>query len=456
MSPLESLLGVLQEINEVPEHVVRGGAIVSVSSDSIGVQGINDLVSLGDVVVVGGKIRGEVVHLDRDVARVSLFHKDHSLRIGDPVMPDQGNIKRPTLDWLGRAVNALGEPIDHKGPLAVGDNSIDASKSDSRGNVLDRAPVEEPLQTGIRLLDIFTPICKGQRMGIFAGSGVGKSTLLSMLARADAFDAVVVSLVGERGREVREFLDESIGEDTMAKTVAVIATSDESPILRRRAPELAFDVCEMLSASGKNVLLLLDSLTRYAHALREIGIANGEPPVARGYPSSVFSALPKLLERAGTAGPGAGSITALTTVLVDGDDHNDPISDAVRGIIDGHLVLDRAIAEEGRYPPINPLSSVSRLSSKAWSVEERDLVLQLKKLISTFEETKDLRLLGGWKPGVDPQLDKAVETVPAIYDAIAQTPDAPPSENAFGELVSFLKGEQTTSKNERGGDNGQV
>jgi len=441
MSPLETLLSTIQEMNQSPVCVAKGGTIVSVSAASLGVTGLPRSIGLGDVVRVGQSGRGEVVHLEKDTAKISLFQKDHSLRVGDGVFLDEAGLNRPSNEWLGRAVNSLGEPIDNKGPILRPDDDLEIVRSEIRVGALARAPVEEALRTGIRLLDIFTPLCKGQRMGIFAGSGVGKSTLLCMLARADAFDAVVVSLVGERGREVREFLEETIGEETMAKTVAIVATSDESPVLRRRAPELALDVCEELCATGKNVLLLVDSLTRYAHALREIGIANGEPPVARGYPSSVFSALPKLLERAGTGGEGAGSITALTTVLVDGDDHNDPIADAVRGIIDGHLVLDRSIAEEGRYPPINPLSSVSRLANKAWTTQERDLVLQLKKMVSVFEETKDLRLLGGWKPGVDPQLDKAVETVPLIYEALAQAPEDPISENAFGDLVEYLKGE---------------
>ena len=260
-----------------------------------------------------------------------------------------------------------------------------------------------------------------------------------MLARSLDFDVVVVAMVGERGREVREFLEDSLGPEGLKKSVVIVSTGNESPMLRKRAPELALSVCELFSDLGQNVLLLVDSLTRYAHALREIGISNGEPPVARGYPSSVFNQLPKLLERAGPGDGVGGSITAIATVLVDGDDHNDPVSDAVRGIIDGHIVMDRAIAEEARYPPINPLSSISRLSSKVWTEEERDLVLQLRKLISRFEETKDLRMLGGWVPGSDPELDKAVETVPIIYQALCQAPTAQPSENAFSDLVEHLK-----------------
>ena len=218
--------------------------------------------------------------------------------------------------------------------------------------------------TGVRVIDIFTPICFGQRLGVFAGSGVGKSTLLAMLAAADAFDTVVVALVGERGREVREFLEDTIGRTCMAKTVAVVATSDESAMMRRRAPDTAMRVAEHFRDQGDRVLLVLDSITRFAHALREVATGTGEPPVARGYPASVFTELPKLLERAGPGVEGRGSITAIISVLVDGDDHNDPVADSVRGILDGHVVLDRSIAEQGRYPPVNPLSSISRLAAE--------------------------------------------------------------------------------------------
>jgi flagellum-specific ATP synthase len=225
-------------------------------------------------------------------------------------------------------------------------------------------------------------LCIGQRFGVFAGSGVGKSTLLAMLARADAFDVVVVSLVGERSREVREFLEDTLGPEGMKKAVAVVATSDESAIMRRRAPGCAMEVAEWFRDRGKRVLLLLDSVTRYAHALREVAISVGEPPVSRGYPASVFTDLPRLLERAGPGGPQCGSITAIVTVLVDGDDHNDPISDSLRGILDGHLVLQRAIANRGRFPAVDPLSSVSRLANKAWSEQERELVSQLRSMIA--------------------------------------------------------------------------
>jgi flagellum-specific ATP synthase len=302
-----------------------------------------------------------------------------------------------------------------------------------------RQRVGTAFMTGVKVIDIFTPLCFGQRMGVFAGSGVGKSTLLAMLAGADAFDTVVVALIGERGREVREFLEDTIG-DSMAKTVAVVATSDESAMMRRRAPDTAMRVAEHFRDQGHRVLLVLDSITRFAHALREVATGTGEPPVARGYPASVFTELPKLLERAGPGAEGKGSITAIISVLVDGDDHNDPVADSVRGILDGHVVLDRAIAEQGRYPPVNPLSSISRLAGKAWSVEQRALVTRLKSMISRFEDTRDIRLLGAYQGGADAELDIAVRQVPLIYEALTQSPRDRPSADPFSDLARHLKG----------------
>src|SRR5690606_12447769 len=272
----------------------------------------------------------------------------------------------------------------------------------------------------------------GQRLGVFAGSGVGKSTLLAMLAGADAFDTVVVALIGERGREVREFLEDTIGAKSMAKTIAVVATSDESAMMRRRAPDTAMRVAEYFRDRGDRVLLVLDSITRLARALREVAIGTGEPPVARGYPSSVFTDLPKLLERAGPGRAGAGSITAILSVLVDGDDHNDPVADSVRGILDGHIVLERSIAEQGRYPSVNPLSSISRLAPKAWSDDQKVVVAKLRAMIARFEDTRDIRLIGAYQPGNDAEVDIAVAQVPVIYEALNQSPKDGPSDDAFG------------------------
>jgi flagellum-specific ATP synthase len=223
--------------------------------------------------------------------------------------------------------------------------------------------------------------------------------------------------------------------------VAVVATSDESAMMRRRAPDTAMRVAEHFRDRGHRVLLLLDSITRYAHALREVAISTGEPPVARGYPASVFTDLPKLLERAGPGAEGTGSITAILSVLVDGDDHNDPVADSTRGILDGHIVLSRTIAEQGRYPPVDPLGSVSRLADKAWKEDQRVLVTKLRALISRFEDTRDIRLLGAYQAGVDPDLDMAVRQVPIIYEALSQLPSEGSSDDPFADLARFLKGQ---------------
>ena len=272
----------------------------------------------------------------------------------------------------------------------------------------------------MRVVDLFTPLCLGQRVGVFAGSGVGKSSLLAMLARARRFDTVVIALVGERGREVREFLRRHARRESRSSAVAVVSTGDESPMMRRLAPKTAMAVAEYFRDQGESVLLIVNSVTRFAHAARDVALAAGEPAVARGYAPSVFSDLPRLLERAGPGVEGSGSITGVFSVLVDGDDHNDPVADAIRGTLDGHIVLDRAIADEGRYPAVNILSSVSRLAHPVWTPEQRKLVANLRSLIARFEETRELRLMGGYTAGADPILDKAIKSVPRIYEAMNQ------------------------------------
>jgi flagellum-specific ATP synthase len=248
-----------------------------------------------------------------------------------------------------------------------------------------------------------------------------------------------VALVGERGREVREFLDGPLA-GSRARAVIVVSTGDESPMMRRQAPKTAMTVAEYFRDRGDKVLLMVDSVTRYAHAARDVALAAGEPPVARGYTPSVFSDLPKLLERAGPGEDGSGSITGIFAVLIDGDDHNDPVADSIRGTLDGHIVLDRAIADQGRYPAINVLSSISRLARNVWTPEQRTLLTRVRGLIARFEDTRDLRLMGGYKQGGDPELDRAVVLVPKIYGALEQDLGAPLSADPFRELSDLLQG----------------
>ncbi len=414
-----------------------GGRITEVSATHYRVRGLSDSARLGDVVEHrshGGSRSGEIVQIRSDHVLVAPFDVGADAGIGDVVFNKGPFDIQPDASWRGRVLNALAYPIDSGPQLQRGENFAAITPP-----ALSRERVGTPLRTGVRVVDIFTPLCFGQRIGIFAGSGVGKSTLLAMLAAADAFDTVVVALVGERGREVREFLEDTIGPQNMRKTIAVVATSDESATMRKHAPGTAMRIAEHFRDRGDRVLLVLDSITRFAHALREVATGSGEHPVARGYPASVFTDLPKLLERAGPGAIGRGSITAVISVLVDGDDHNDPVADSVRGILDGHIVLDRSIAEQGRYPPVNPLSSISRLATKAWADDERVLVTRLRAMIARFEDTRDIRLLGAYQPGVDNELDAAVRQVPLVYEALAQSPRDPASRDPFADLARHLK-----------------
>ena len=423
-----------------------GGRIDEVSATHFRVRGLSRAVRLGDLVeIVHGRTKrlGEVVRIGTDDIMVAPFDRDCDVAIGDAAFVRGPFMLAPDASWRGRAIDALGRAIDGGPALMDGAERLRPAEPPA---ALERQRVDVALRTGVKVVDIFTPLCYGQRIGIFAGSGVGKSTLLAMLACAHAFDTVVVALTGERGREVREFLEDTLGKDAMARTVAVVATSDESAMMRRRAPDTALRVAEFFRDRGDRVLLLLDSITRYAHALREVAIGTGEPPVARGYPASVFTDLPRLLERAGPGTEGAGSITGIISVLVDGDDHNDPVADSVRGILDGHIVLSRSIAEAGRFPAVDPLASVSRLAPKSWSPDERKLVTALRAMVSRYEDTRDIRLLGAYQPGADAELDMAVRQVPTIYEALGQSPADGPTHDPFAELARQLKASATNAQ----------
>jgi len=438
--PLDNLERAFLRFLDPQAQIMRGGRVTSIAPMHYRVAGLSAVARLGDMVELrssSGHGRGEIVQIGPDDVVVSPYDRSVHAGIGDAVF-DRGPFSIVAHEsWRGRAIDPLGRPIDGR-PLPAQGDPRDAVAS-VPPSALSRQRVDQAFLTGVRVIDVFAPLCFGQRIGIFAGSGVGKSTLLAMLAAADAFDTVVVSLVGERGREVREFLEDTIGEKSLAKTVAVVATSDESAMMRRRAPDTAMRVAEHFRDRGHRVLLVLDSITRFAHALREVAIGGGEPPIARGYPPSVFTELPKLLERAGPGTEGSGSITAIISVLVDGDDHNDPVADSVRGILDGHIVLDRAIAEQGRFPAVNPLASISRLANRAWNDDQRALVLRLRQMISRFEDTRDIRMLGAYQAGVDPELDVAVRQVPSLYEALVQSPGDQPSLDPFADIARHLK-----------------
>ena len=324
----------------------------------------------------------------------------------------------PSTGWLGRVINAMGEPIDGLGPLPQGARAYPLRQSPLAAH--DRTRVGDPVDLGVRCLNTFTTMCEGQRMGIFAGSGVGKSVLMSMLARNTDVDVSVIGLIGERGREVHEFIQEYLGEEGLKRAVVVVATSDEAALMRRQACYISMAVSEFFRDQGRRVLCMMDSLTRFAMAQREIGLAIGEPPTAKGYPPTVFTELPRLLERAGPGTPNSGSVTGLFTVLVEGDDHNEPIADAVRGILDGHIVMERGIAERGRYPAVNVLRSISRTMPGCVPDDVRPVLARARELMSLYADMEELIRLGAYRKGSDPKVDLAIAINPALEGFLSQ------------------------------------
>ncbi len=357
------------------------------------------------------------------------------------IAPEAASV-RPTMAWRGRVIDAFGQPIDGKGALPQGPTPYPLRAPPPPAHA--RGRVGERLDLGVRAMNIFTTCCRGQRLGVFSGSGVGKSVLLSMLAREASCDAVVVGLIGERGREVREFIEETLGEAGLRRAVVVVATSDEPALKRRQAAHLTLAIAEYLRDQDQQVLCLMDSVTRFAMAQREIGLAAGEPPTTKGYTPTVFTELPKLLERAGPGpiradGTEAGSITGLFTVLVDGDDTNEPISDAVRGILDGHIVMDRAIAERGRFPAINVLRSISRTMPACQTPEERLITADARQVLAAYANMEELIRIGAYRAGADPAIDRAIRLNPALEAFLAQDKDETESlESAFSRLADIL------------------
>jgi flagellum-specific ATP synthase len=346
------------------------------------------------------------------------------IKPGDPVVgagrPLTTPVGRPVL---GRVLDGLGNPIDEGPPLDGGSRRIERRPLGAvPPGPLVRRPIDERLPLGVRALDVLVPCGRGQRLGIFAGSGVGKSTLLGMIARNTEADVTVIGLVGERGREVREFIERDLGEAGMERSVLCVATSDQPALTRAKCAETAMTVAEAFRDDGLDVLLLMDSVTRYAMALREIGLAVGEPPASRGYTPSVFARLPKLLERAGTGA--RGSITALITVLVEGDDMNEPVADAVRGILDGHVVLDRRLAHRNHYPAIDVLASVSRLAPAITTPAAQAAAGRAREAMATYRAREDLISIGAYARGSDPRVDEAIDLIVPLEDFLRQPPDA--------------------------------
>ncbi|MBI3440949.1 MAG: flagellar protein export ATPase FliI [Proteobacteria bacterium] len=343
----------------------------------------------------------------------------------------------PSPAWLGRVINAMSEPLDGKGPLLSGEVPVLLRNKPPAAH--DRKRLGDKLDLGIKSINCFLSTCRGQRMGIFSGSGVGKSVLMSMLARYTAADVSVIGLIGERGREVQEFLQDELGPEGLKRSVVIVSTSDESPLMRRQGAYLTLAVAEYFRDQGKQVLCMMDSVTRFAMAQREIGLSAGEPPTAKGYPPTTFSELAKLLERAGPGTKGKGDITGFFSVLVEGDDHNEPITDAVRGIIDGHVMLERAIADRGRYPAINILRSISRSMPKCLTDIQVELVKRGREIMSTYEDMAELIRLGAYRQGSDPKVDEAMVIYPKLERFLAQKPEEKMGlEAAYAQLAQIL------------------
>ena len=357
----------------------------------------------------------------------------------------QGSAVHPTKAWLGRIIDAFGEPIDGLGPLPQGIAAYPLRAAPPAAHARDR--VGARLDLGVRAMNVFTTCCRGQRLGVFAGSGVGKSVLLSMLAKQADCDAVVVGLIGERGREVREFIEETLGPEGLKRAIVVVATSDEPALKRRQAAYMTMAIAEFLRDQDLEVLCLMDSVTRFAMAQREIGLAAGEPPTTKGYTPTVFTELPKLLERAGpgpvrTDGTRAGPITGLFTVLVDGDDHNEPIADAVRGILDGHIVMERAIAERGRFPAINVLKSISRTMPGCHEPHEQEIVKHARQTLAAYANMEELIRIGAYRAGADPLIDRAIALNPALEAFLAQDKhETTTLDQSFESLARILMAE---------------
>src|SRR5437899_1018733 len=401
------------------------GRVIGVRGLMVEVAGPIHAMSVGARIVIetgsGPSIACEVVGFTGINALLMPFAALEGVRRGcRAIVTSVAGAVRPSAGWLGRVVNAMGEPIDGKGPLPFGPSPCPIRNPPPPAHA--RRRVGTPLDLGVRALNTFTTCCRGQRIGIFSGSGVGKSVLLSMLARNVAADVSVIGLVGERGREVQEFLQDDLGESGLARSVVVVSTSDQPALMRRQAAYLTLAIAEYFRDEAQDVLVLMDSVTRFAMAQREIGLSAGEPPTAKGYTPTVFTELPRLLERAGP-GIGEGTITGLFTVLVDGDDHNEPVADAVRGILDGHIVMERGIAERGRYPAINILKSVSRTMPKSADPAYLPVITHARQAMATYADMEELIRLGAYRQGSSAEVDEAIRLHEPLEGFLRQAKD---------------------------------
>ncbi len=408
-----------ERIPERVDPVVEGRLtrIVGLTLEAVGCN-----VALGDHCEIdmanGRHMEAEVVGFADNRVFLMPLGPVEGIRPGARVRPVQRSKEVPVgYGLLGRVLNGVGEPLDDKGPLQAD------AKTGLEGqyiNPLSRNPIHESLDVGIRAINALLTVGRGQRLGLFAGSGVGKSVLLGMMTRFTEADIVVVGLVGERGREVKEFIDDCLGPAGLARAVVIASPADDSPLMRLRSAMLTTSIAEYFRDQGKNVLLLMDSLTRYAQAQRELALAVGEPPATKGYPPSVFAKLPQLVERAGNAAAGEGSITAFYTVLTEGDDQQDPVADAARAILDGHIVLSRRLAEAGHYPAIDVEASVSRVMPQVVNPEQMQLAQQFRQVYANYQQSSDLISVGAYVAGSNPETDFAIQRMPVMKQFLQQ------------------------------------
>jgi flagellum-specific ATP synthase len=421
------------------ETMSRTGKIENIVGMSIEASG--GRAAIGDICRIysnesGGQVPAEVVGFKNDHILLMPYANMSGISAGNFVRNTGKRLTLPVGPFLrGRVINALGQPIDGLEPFQRADSySIDSGYI----NPMTRPPIRERMEFGVKAIDSLLTIGKGQRIGIFAGSGVGKSTLLGMIAKNVKADINVIALVGERGREVLEFMQKDLGEEGMRRSVLVVATSDQPAMLRMKCPSVATSIAEYFRDQGYDVLLMMDSLTRFAMAQREIGLAIGEPPVARGYTPSMYAEMPKLLERSGNFQ--RGSITGVYTVLVEGDDTNEPIADTVRGILDGHIVLSRQLANSNHFPAIDVGASISRLMVEIVSPEHRQLASQLRDVMGVYQKNADLVSIGAYKAGTNPKLDHALQKMDAINGFLTQGIDESFSyEESLEELRRIMR-----------------
>lgn len=407
------------QVIETIEPMRYSGEVVSIKGlliESHGPQAVLGEVCTIEIPRTGKTVYAEVIGIQDTIIQLMPYQEPEGIELGCRVVATGQPLQAPvSLNMLGRVIDAMGRPVDGKGPLQI-DGTYPVFNTPPEA--LQRSMISEQLQTGVRVIDGLSAVGKGQRLGIFAGSGVGKSTIISMVARNTNADINVIALIGERGREVREFIENDLGEEGLARSIVVVSTSDTPALARLRGGYVATAIAEYFRDQGNDVLLLFDSVTRFAMAQREIGLTRGEAPASRGFTPSMFAELPRLLERTGTSD--RGSITGFYSILVEGDDMNEPVSDTVRGILDGHIVLSRSLAEKYHYPAVDALASLSRLANKVTTAQMQKAAGQIRRLLAVYRDAEDLIHVGAYHHGSNPDIDAAIELLPKINAFLRQ------------------------------------